>query len=232
MTELNKVPTTNHKLLPIEHYYPIVETTTNVFCGSLSRKKVILNMAELKLDLYQEGMVALLECYNKYNSDKKVVFVTYALHRIKGKMLDYLRSLDTMSRTSRSKFKKIDIEFKQNHISLEEKNNKLHDISNMLTVEFQSLEAAPGDSSTCGPAIEDPQATWNEFEQVEREQTLEKIMKNAVGLSKNEQYVIDGYYFKDKSFKDIACELKLIQSRVSQIHTSAITKLRKTGNYA
>lgn len=220
-----------HKLLPIENYYAIVETTTNALWGSLVRKKAtaLYNSVETKQDLYQEGMIALIECYNRYSEDKKVVFVTYALHRVRGKMLDYLRTKDTMSRTSRAKFKKIDKDFKSNAITLDEKNSKLHDISGVLTIELQPLaptaeQASSGYTQNCD--ITGQEANWNEHEQVEMKHTVDKIIKTTTNLTVKEKHVIDNYYFKEKNFKIIAKELDVQESRISQIHVSALNKLR------
>lgn len=230
MTETTAVVEGN-KLLPIEEYYTIVETTTNAIYGSLIKKKAGLNLPELRQDLYQEGMVALIECYNKFNTEKNVVFLTYALHRVRGKMLDYLRSKDTMSRTSRAKFKKIDKDFKNKDITLDEKNSKLHDINIMLTIELQAVDTADtykGEDKTGLASIEDPHMEWNEFEQIEIKHTIDKVIKTTTNLSSNEKFVIDNYYFKEKSFKNIASELDVKQSRVSQIHISALNKLKGT----
>lgn len=222
---------TTHKLGPIEDYYQIVETTTNALWGSLIKKKAaaLYNSIETKQDLYQEGMIALVECHTRYKEDKKVTFLTYALHRVRGKMLDYLRTKDTMSRTSRAKFKKIDNDFKNKLITEDEKNSKLHDINGVLTVEFQPLELnveVTGNQAVHGGYdLSAQESTWNEHEQTEMKHTVDKLMKITT-LSAKEHHVITNYYFKEKNFKTIAKELEVQESRISQIHVSALNKLR------
>lgn len=221
---------TSHVLKPIEDYYVIVDTTANALLGSLAKKKVFFNKAETKQDLYQEGMVALIECYNRYSEDKKVVFLTYALHRVRGKMLDYLRTKDTMSRTSRAKFKKISNDFKNKVITLDEKDSKLHEINSMLTVEFQYLTPTVNDSSAganFSEIIPIP-AEWNEHEQVEIKHMVNRIVNENKTLTDKERYVITNYYFKEKNFKSIAKELDVLESRISQIHVMALTKLKNS----
>ena len=223
---------TTHKLGPIEDYFQIVETTTNALWGSLIRKKAtaLYNSVETKQDLYQEGMIALVECHNRYKEDKKVTFLTYALHRVRGKMLDYLRTKDTMSRTSRAKFKKIDSDFKNKVITEDEKNSKLHDINGVLTVEFQPLQLTSEENGglhhlPSGYDLSAQDAGGNEHEQTEMKHTVNKLMKITT-LSAKEKHVITNYYFKEKNFKTIAKELEVQESRISQIHVSALNKLR------
>lgn len=219
--------TTTHKLLPIENYYSIVETTTNAIWSSLIKKTTTLNNTETKQDLYQEGMVALVECYNRYKEEKKVVFITYALHRIRGKMIDYLRAKDTMSRTSRAKFKRIEEDYKNNVISLEERNKKLHDISNVLTIELQTIQNTDKESgevfTSAGFELRDVD---NVFDQIEAEHLVTKILNKNKSLTEKERFVIENYYFKEKNFKTIAKELSVQESRVSQLHSTALHKLR------
>jgi RNA polymerase sigma factor for flagellar operon FliA len=231
MTETQR---TTHKLGPIEDYYQIVETTTNALWGSLAKKKVasLYNNIETKQDLYQEGMIALVECYTRYKEEKKVTFLTYALHRVRGKMLDYLRTKDTMSRTSRAKFNKIDRDFKNKLITEEEKNSKLHDINGVLTIEFQPLELNSEINDGLvhlprGYDVSGHDSGCNEHEQTEIKHTVNKLIK-ITELSSKEKHVIVNYYFKEKNFKAISNELGVQESRISQLHISALNKLRQS----
>lgn len=196
-----------------------------------------------KRDLINAGVIGLIDAVNHFDPAKGVKFETYASTRIRGAIIDELRSLDWIPRSTRSKSKEIESAIsnlinKLGHIPTnEEVATKLGwDIDKY----YKTLEQVSG---TTLLSLDEMVKTSSGVETVKRidtiassdEGTLEKIehrelVDNVVSilgtLPEQERLAIALYYYEELTLKEIGMVMNVSESRVSQVHTSAILKLR------
>ncbi|WP_457626357.1 sigma-70 family RNA polymerase sigma factor [Persephonella sp.] len=169
-------------------------------------------------DLVNVGVIGLMKAIEKYDRDK-AKFSTYAYIKIRGEILDYLRSLDIVPRTVRDKIKK--------EPPVEEgKPVPLSNTAVMVSIE----KALSSDESfkiidTLISSRETPE------EEVIREDQKEKLVKALELLSEKEKKVLQMLYFEEKDLKTVAQEINVSVSRVSQIKSEAIKKLKSVYVY-
>lgn len=192
-------------------------------------------------DLVSYGIFGLIDAIDKYDFNKNVKFETYASLRIRGAILDQIRKMDWIPRTLRQKQKKLEqamhefeVEFgraatseelsKKMDISVEELKGLVNQtqIASLVSLDEyleQGSDISPeGNNKSC---FESP-------EQVIDRQELKRTLTEAIeALNDNEQKVIAFYYFEELTLKEISKVLGVSESRVSQLHTKALKKMRE-----
>ncbi len=164
-------------------------------------------------DLVNVGVIGLIKAIEKYDKNK-AKFSTYAYIKIRGEILDYLRSLDIVPRTVRDKIKK--------EPPLEEgKPVPLSNTAVMISIE----KALSSDESL---KIIDTLVSNRDTpeEEVIKEDQKEKLINAIQLLGEKERKVLQMLYFEEKDLKTIAQQLDISVSRVSQIKHEAIKKLK------
>jgi RNA polymerase sigma factor for flagellar operon FliA len=199
-------------------------------------------------DLVSYGIFGLIDAIDKFDMDKNVKFETYASLRIRGAILDQIRKMDWIPRTVRQRQRRIDdaiksIEMRTGKTASDEEiaqelgvsEDELCSWQSQLKVtnvvslnEFEEQGAGPE------PVMD---ATFNShFAQpedvVEEAELKEKLVEALALLTEKERRVIELYYYEDLTLKEISGVLEVSESRVSQLHTKALLKMRKKmGNY-
>lgn len=199
-------------------------------------------------DLVSYGILGLMDACQKFDQEKRTDFKTYAEFRIRGAILDELRSKDWVPRSVRDKGKKLEevcVQLGQDlgrhpteqeiasamQLSIQEYHKYLNEIK---SISFLSLDDLTGDQHGESGGMEIQIADDNAespLQATEREE-LKSIIASALGeMSEKERMVITLYYFEELTFKEIGLVLGITESYSSQIHTQAIvrlkTKLRK-----
>ena len=234
-----KSPETREKL--ILEYAPLVK----VVAGRLS---MYLGYNVEYEDLVSYGIFGLIDAIDKFDSLKEVKFETYASLRIRGSILDQIRKMDWIPRTIRQRQKKIDAvihEIEQNTgrqatddeiavglgISSEEyldwqSQMKITSVVSLNEFMEQGSDVSQDTGRHTAARFEAPE------EHVEKEE-LTKVLGEALELlTEKEKMVITMYYYEDLTLKEISNVLEVSESRVSQLHTRALQKMRvKMGNY-
>lgn len=194
-------------------------------------------------DLVHSGVLGLLEATRKYDSKSNVLFKTFAQFRIRGAILDSLRELDRASRRMRSKSRKLNAAAEQLSLRLgrpateEEIARELGlDLAAMrkLATTLRSLESvdrqsmAGNDRSEVRDLIESAPAKAEEgpFAQCLRSEIRQNLAQAMSTLPPRERRILFLYYFEQLTMQEIAANLGVKNSRISQIHSAAITKLR------
>jgi RNA polymerase sigma factor FliA len=193
-------------------------------------------------DLIQVGMIGLAEALSRYQASQGVQFETFATQRIRGAMIDELREGDWMSRGSRKSQKEIEqavhrLEQKLGRSPLESEIAKELDMS---LSEYQSLLAKVRGTQLV--YLEDMAAGHDDEEGfldrhvndgdadpmvLLRDQRLRESLVQAItSLPEREQYVMSMYYENDMNLKEIAAVLGVTESRVCQLHSQSIARLR------
>ncbi|MBO5209202.1 MAG: FliA/WhiG family RNA polymerase sigma factor [Lachnospiraceae bacterium] len=199
-------------------------------------------------DLVSYGIFGLIDAIDKFDSLKDVKFETYASLRIRGAILDQIRKMDWIPRTIRQKQKKIDaaikeIELKYGRSATDEEIAVSLGISNEEYLEWQSQmkvtnvvslnefmeqgSEIPTDNSY------NRKAQFDGPEEVIEKDELKQILAQALELlTEKERKVIVLYYYEDLTLKEISSILEVSESRISQLHTRALQKMKsKLGNY-
>lgn len=181
------------------------------------------------MDLSAIGTEELIKLARRYDNSLNDSFWGYAKKRVYGAMLDYLRSLDILSRASRKLVKAIDYAVEEYRLTndeeptdeelaeiLEESVDKVHEAriaSSIYTVMPLHDQLQVGDE---GAALAE----------VERDELVEVIKGVLSKFKEREQLVIQFYYFEELTLKEISEILDITESRISQIHKSVIEKIK------
>jgi RNA polymerase sigma factor for flagellar operon FliA len=198
-------------------------------------------------DLISCGLVGLLDAIARFEPEREVRFETFAIPRIRGAIIDELRSLDWVPRSVRSRAREIekaqsklegmlgraptDAELAQQlGLSEEELNHSLLQISSSSILALEELWMVPdssGDTVSLLDTIPDPEAPdpQRELDTVGLRETL----ADAIGsLPERERVVISLYYFESLTLREIGEVLGVTESRVSQMHSKAVLHLKSS----
>ena len=193
-------------------------------------------------DLIQVGMIGLAEALSRFESTQGVQFETFASQRIRGAMLDELRESDWMSRSSRKGQKDIEhtIQRLEQQLGRAPRESEIAAAMDLPLEEYQSLlgkvrgtqlfyleDLSPGQDEDesfldrhVADADSDPMAML-------RDHRLREALVQAIeSLPEREKYVMGMYYEHDMNLKEIAAVLEVTESRVCQLHSQAIARLR------
>lgn len=186
-------------------------------------------------DLESYGLLGLLEALDRYNPRYGVRFETFAWHRIRGAILDHLRSLDLAARSDRKRLRQIERAQQrlQAHLGREptreelaaevglepdQLDAELGRLHGLVVASFEDLvREASADVSAPGESPE---------ERAEREELLEALRRGLGRLSERERLVLGLYYYEGLSLSEIGAVLDLTESRVCQIQAGALLRLR------
>jgi len=194
-------------------------------------------------DLYSAGVLGLLDAHAKFDTGKGVKFETYAVWRIKGAVLDQLRALDWVSRSMRRKARNLDgvtrkLDQKLGRAASEEEVARemrmtrgdfyrlLDHVRGAVLVSLdESRNGEEQEPSTLGDHLPDPNAVDLEA-RLEDEQNRNVMLRTLDQLPEQERLVVALYYYEHMTLKEIGRTLGISESRVSQVHTRAMTRLR------
>ena len=198
-------------------------------------------------DLVGYGAFGLIDAIDKFDMTKDVKFETYASLRIRGAILDQIRKMDWIPRTIRQRQKKIEtvmkeIETTKGRAASDEEIASALGISEDEYTDWQSQMKITGVVSLNeymeqgGPELAADKSRSAGFEMpeevVEQVELKEKLKESLEVLTEKERKVVVLYYYEDLTLKEISQVLEVSESRVSQLHTKALVKMRtKMGEY-
>ncbi len=183
------------------------------------------------LDLSAIGTEELIKLARKYDEKLNDSFWGYAKKRVYGAMLDYLRSLDILSRASRKLIKAIDYAVEE-FMVLNNEEPSDEELSIILQEPIDKVhEARIASSIFSVMPLQDQLHVGDEgaaLAQIEKEELIE-IIKNILGsYNEREQLIIQLYYFEELNLKEISEVLNITESRISQIHKSVISRIKES----
>ncbi len=194
-------------------------------------------------DLYSAGVLGLLDAHAKFDVGKGVKFETYAVWRIRGAVLDQLRALDWVSRSMRRKARNLDgitrkldqklgraaseVELaREMNLSRGEFYRLLDQVRGAVLVSLdENRSGEDQEPSTLADHLPDPTAV-NLEERLEEEERKVVVLRTLNHLPEQERLVVSLYYYEHLTLKEIGRTLGISESRVSQVHTRAMTRLR------
>jgi len=197
-------------------------------------------------DLYNTGVIGLMDAIEKYDPEKNCKFKTYAEFRIKGAILDQLRSLDWVPRSVRQKSRKLEKAYGEVEqrlgrqatddevadslgLQIEKFHELLNQVRGISMVNLEEIRGTNSDGDRAGTfadIIEDVQSE-NPFSSLKLTETKHAIADTIGTLPEKERLVISLYYYEDLNMKEIGQILGITESRVCQIHTKSVLRLRQ-----
>ncbi|MGN7611350.1 FliA/WhiG family RNA polymerase sigma factor [Magnetococcales bacterium HHB-1] len=229
--------------------------------NSLSREEIILKYSPLvryvvsrialKLpqsieqdDLYQVGVLGLIDAVSKYDPQRAIKFQTYAEFRIRGAILDELRSLDWVPRAVRQTASQIQDAYNKlesrlqrpaedqevaSELGMDVKTfyNQLDSVRNLSIVSFEDLRPATDDGEDwdvlevlADPDVPDP------IEAIGLQELRRALGEAIKTLPEKERLVVTLYYYEELTMSEIGAVLGLTESRISQLHSKAALRMR------
>ncbi len=196
-------------------------------------------------DLIGAGSLGLVDALRKFDARKRVKIATYARHRIRGAILDSLRDSDSASRDMRKKNKKVErvyrhLEAKLGHpvgdaelarelgVSLEEWYRTVQQLQAVIPDWLRPVGSGRPKQIVEENLVGDSQE--NPFDRCYRLEQQEIVRRALAGLPGRERLVMSLYYHQALTMKQIAGKLGADESRVSQLHSAALVRLRKRVN--
>jgi RNA polymerase sigma factor for flagellar operon FliA len=228
-------PDARRKLL--NRYLPLVRNVAGRMAINFPRSVELC-------DLINTGVIGLIEAFRNFDPERGVKFETYAVPRIRGAILDELRSLDWVPRSTRAKAREIEralLGFENEHgrppsdaelakalnISVDELHLSLEDVSKTTLLSLDEMIFREEDNRQVPriETVEDEKANII-LRNLERSELQAFLVIAIERLTEQEKLVIALYYYEELTLKEIGEVMKISESRVSQIHTKAVLKLR------
>ncbi len=195
-------------------------------------------------DLIDAGVVGLLDGVRRFDASRDVQLKTFISYRVRGAMIDYLRTFDWMPRSLRDSSKELQralLKLEQIHgrpakeseiadylgVTLDEYRHRLDQVQTMSVIHFDDLPPVGGDNDGLSvfevlsgdpEMMPEKQTAVNEF--------VGQLADAIEQLPKREAVLITLYYYEELTMKEIALILGLTESRVSQIHSQTMLRIR------
>lgn len=192
-------------------------------------------------DLVSYGIFGLIDAIDKFDYGKGIKFETYASLRIRGSILDQIRKMDWIPRSLRQKQKRLEIAMSELETELgrapsdEELAEKLEiTVDELCSWEGQSMSSTMMSLDECidqGVELKETAVNNSRFdtpEQVIEQEEVKRILAETLEtLTDKEKKVILLYYYEELTLKEISLVMEVSESRVSQLHTKGLQKLRQ-----
>ncbi len=196
-------------------------------------------------DLYSHGAIGLIRAVDTYDPTRNVKFETYAIALIRGAVLEALRSEDWVPRSARDKLRALERAWVQLEaqlgrppteeetaeamgISLEEYRQLLIDYARTNLISLDSCLVNGDEDNENGNSLAEVLTAYEDpYEELMEREQMRALQQAIESLSEREQRVIQLYYYEGLTFKEIGQVLGISESRVYQLHTRAIARMRE-----
>ncbi|MFG6429303.1 RNA polymerase sigma factor FliA [Roseateles sp. LYH14W] len=218
----------------IKQYSPLVRRLAHQMIAKLPAN-VEVN------DLIQVGLIGLTDALSRFDAEQGVQFETFATQRIRGAMLDELRGGDWMSRGTRRQQREIEVAVHKVEqrlgrapheaeiaaemgLPLAEYQDLLSKVRGTQLVYLEDMSGDDGDNDYLDRHVADENS--DPVAQLQDHRMREALVAAIKNLPEREQFVMSMYYEQDMNLKEIAAVLKVTESRVCQLHSQSIARLR------
>lgn len=199
-------------------------------------------------DLISSGILGLIDAIDKFDSNRNIMFKTYAEFRIKGAMLDELRSLDWVPRSIRKKSTQLEKTYQALEaelgrqatdeevaralgVSMDGFHKLLDEVKGVSMVDIEAFKnTSQGQSRNDLFEILADETSENALDALGLTEVRNVVAEAIENLSEKEKYVISLYYYEELTMKEIGAVLGYTESRISQLHTKALMRLKSRLN--
>lgn len=196
-----------------------------------------------KEDLLGYGTIGLIEAVDRYNPQQKCSFETFAINRVRGEILDFLRSRDFLSRTGRSRVKRFNEAYARLEAQLGRSPTDV-EVKDTLNIEPEDLRAIKVQASALVFSLDATESTkpfedskvsivdnlasntQSQEEFTEQSILRDKLAKAINSLNPRERLLVALYHYQKLTFKEIGEVLGVSESRSSQLHMKILQKLK------
>ncbi|MDR0354897.1 MAG: FliA/WhiG family RNA polymerase sigma factor [Deltaproteobacteria bacterium] len=222
----------------VEQYSPLIRYLADRLVSRLPGHIV-------KDDLFSAGVLGLIDAVDRFEADRGIMFKTYAEFRIKGAMIDELRNLDWVPRTVRKKATELDKLWKRLEQELGRPPNDeesaeamgldivaylklIDEVSsiNMLDLEAFRSEGSSGRESTDIYEVLADENGVDALAAIGQEEARKVLVQAIDALPEKERLVVTLYYHEELTMKEIGQVMNYTESRISQLHTQSVIRLR------
>jgi RNA polymerase sigma factor for flagellar operon FliA len=197
-----------------------------------------------KGDLLNAGMVALIQAAGKFDSSRGVQFRTFADYRVRGAMIDEMRRADWMGTETRRRAHALEEAFsvleqqegrpahseevaEYLEITQDEYFRLLNEVRGIALVAMEDLELPDGDLPEADLGDWLGRGRESEvFAELELDEVVARLAEGLEELPERERLVLALYYYEELTMKEVGQVLRITESRVSQLHTQAVLRLR------
>ena len=223
-----------NKNTAIKQYAPLVRKLAHHLLAKLP--------ANVEIDdIIQAGLIGLMDAVNRYEETAGAQFETYATQRIRGAMLDELRTSDWLPRSVRKTQRTIEAAIhklqqklrraptdteiaREMGISISEYHELLSDARGLQLVYLEDFSARDDDDDYLDRHC--PDSTGEPLERLQAARFRQALVEGIQELPEREKQLMGMYYEQDLNFREIAAVLGVTESRICQLHTQAVTRLR------
>ncbi len=205
---------------------------------AISTRNLYLKYAETE-DVINEGIISLIFAIESFDLSKNVKFETYASIKVKGAIIDFIRKQDFIPRNIRRFSKELEGAYSTLYGELNREPTS-EELSRYLNISEEKLSRQMGEAASASTLsfeellfednFELPDKNFNAEWEAEREilkaETKAILTKAIETLNEKERHVVSLYYYEKLKFSDIAKVLEVTESRVCQIHSKAMLKLK------
>lgn len=194
-------------------------------------------------DLYSCGVIGLLAAIDNYDPGRDVKFITYAVPRIKGSIIDELRSVDWIPRSLRQQVNKLQNVYAELEgelqrpaseteiasklgVEMNDLHELLHHASRAALLSLDEVMRVSDDSSTTLGLMTPSKNNDDPRDQIQKEEIVELLTQAIENLPEKERLVVIMYYNEELTLREIGEVLGVTESRVCQMHTKAMLRLR------
>jgi RNA polymerase sigma factor for flagellar operon FliA len=208
----------------------------------LGRLKFSQSMGADYEDAMSQGLIGLIEALDNYDPSYGTQFTTYAIVRVRGRVLDHLSSLDWLSRSARRRARAVQRAITQLWIVLQRDptedelcqyldldRNTLQKAlldSNHSLISLDSALTASGENGDSFHEILADDGQNNPAEKLDEQDLLTWLVSALAKLPERQQLLLSLYYYNELTFKEISEMMGVSESRVSQLHARAVVALR------
>ncbi len=208
--------------------------------AAISTRNMYLKFTDAE-DIVNEATIALINAIDSYVLDKEASFKTYASIKIRGAIIDYIRRQDFIPRSVRRFAKEYDAAYSELYSELdrepttEELAAKMkmpvskfehctYQMATAQTMSFEEILSDKGFDLAEGP---DEEGIWSAESSVHNKERAKYLAEAIKTLKERERLVITLYYYEKMRFSDIGKVLDISESRVCQLHTQAVNRMKK-----
>lgn len=213
--------------------------------AALSTRNMYIKFAETD-DIINEATLALMSAVDSFDTEKGVKFETYASIKVRGAIIDYIRRQDFVPRNIRRFAKEYDSAYTTLYSELD-REPTTQEIADYMKLPVEKLESCTAQAAAAQtlsfeemvldggfdiPDKTDEDGMWAAEAAVHKQEKMQYLAEAIKSLKDRERLIITLYYYEKLRFSDIGKVLDISESRVCQIHTQAVQKMKKhLGDY-